>query len=182
MEKSNIANEAINHYLKVENWYFNQHPDMAVDLLKHVSTLQRFIDDNDFVFNDYTYDNGRSWINFDYNNSHTHGVLIIIDHDEITIHHSNYYGTLFIKIDNDGIRGHFGEIDNICFDFNDLEINDYTLKYNYKYQSDDEPGKMSELISYAKNYYPKAFKAKCAKQKERKIAEELNDIFSKNHK
>lgn len=167
MEKCNIAEETINLYLDIEDTWFNKSLDQANFLRKSINTLQRFIDDNNFVLDFYGYDGGVYVISFNYNNSDTHAVDVIINHDNILIKHYGYYGDLSITIYKDGIRGDLGTDQDTWFMFDDEQINDYTLKYDYIFQSEDEPGKMSELISYAKNYYPKAFKAKCAKQRER---------------
>ena len=68
-----------------------------------------------------------------------------------------------------GIETTFGSDENTCFVADNEGIYDYTLKLDYKYQSEEKADKISEIISHAKNYYPKAFKAKCAKQRERDL-------------
>ena len=167
MEKCNIAEETIKLYLDIEDTYFNNFPDKAQFLLKSINTLQRFIDENNFVLENYGYDDKAYIISFNYNNSDTHAVDVIINHNNIFIKHVGYYGDLTIEICEYGIRGDLGADQDTWFMFDNEHINDFTLKYEYKFKSDDEQGKMSELISYLKNYYPKAFKAKCAKQRER---------------
>lgn len=168
MEKT-FAKECLDHYVDVEKLHFDRYPEDVKLLNKLIGALQRFIDDNDFVLDEFICDNGKYGITYNYKNSSTRAVTIIMFYDCIHIEHHSYYGNIFYRLDENGLSGDLSSIENTCFRFNNEGLEDYTLKLDYKFESEDLPGKISEVISHAKNYYPKAFKAKCAKQREREI-------------
>jgi hypothetical protein len=155
-------------FISMDDWYFKENPDDKKMLLDFAPAVQRFVDDTDFVLvpGKQSTDGSYSFY-FDYPNSHTHGLTITINRASIVINHFNYYGNLNIKLGDFGIETTFGPEPNIWFSADNVGIYDSTLKLNCPYESDDLPGRISEIISHAKNYYPKAFKAKCAKQRER---------------